>query len=333
MANIDDFLEMFNNGDLDVKKYFGDYSVWFNLLKKRGLMDEVDPHNAWGGSEVWQNEYLLWAYEYDKPVFYHWIQKLLGDVEIENGKAYLVVKDRGELADLFCDNRNDISQDTIKSILEGDYDWDRYWDTTDDVYRDVIEELNKENLKIFKERILKELAGQQLSPETEEMELIAAEQGHNEFWELNSENVSRIVDDDKSIESLLDDELSDMKSDLYSVHSNAYNTAYEDEIYEDIFSELGKYFEGKGEYIERPSTFKKDTKVQLFKIPIKDLEGFLGDYLSENKGYGNSGTIEYHGSYIGLLKEDQDCLSTYAPDYPSYSKIDKYINDYFSDYF
>jgi hypothetical protein len=333
MANIDDFLEMFNNGDLDVKKYFGDYSVWFNMLKKRGLMDKVDPQDA-SDSEVWQNEYLLWAYEYDKPVFYHWIQKLLADVEIENGKSYLVVKDRGELADLFCDNRrNDISQDTIKSILEGDFDWDRYWDTTDDVVRDVINDLNPENLGIFMDRIVKELNGKQLSPETELMEDIANEQGHGDYWTLTSDNVRKIVDDDKSIESLLDDELSDMKSDLDSVHSNAYNTAYEVMIYEDIFSELGKYFEGKGEYIERPSTFKKDTKVQLFKIPIKDLEGFLGDYLSENKKYGNSGTIEYHGSYIGLLKEDQDCLSIYAPDYPSYSKIDKYINDYFSDYF
>ena len=55
MANFEDFLEMFNNEELDVKKYFGDYQVWFNLLNKRGLIDDIDPHNA-GDGDVWQNQ-------------------------------------------------------------------------------------------------------------------------------------------------------------------------------------------------------------------------------------------------------------------------------------
>lgn len=333
MADIQEFLDMFNDGELEVEKYFGDYYVWFNLLKKRGLIDEIDPQNA-GDSEVWQNQYLLWAYQYDKPLFYKWIEKFLADVEFENGNAFLVTKDREDLAELFCDNRrNDIGQNTIAAILRGDYDYDRYWDTTDDVVRDVVNELNKENLEIFKKRLYEELKGEQLSPETSEMELIATEQGHNDFWEITPENLERIVEDDESLNSLLKDELSDMKSDLNSIHSNAYNSAYESTVYKEIINEINEYFKGSGEWIERPHPFKKDAKIQLFKIPIIDLEGFIVDYLDSNKEYGNSGTIEYFGSLIGLLKEDKDCLSIRVPDYPDYRILDKLINEYFPDYF
>ena len=333
MADIQEFLEMFNDGELEVEKYFGDYSVWFNLLKKRGLIDEIDPQNA-GDSQVWQNQYLLWTYEYDKPRFYHWIEKFLSDVEFENGKAFLVTKDREDLAELFCDNRrNDISQDTVRSILSGENDWDMYWDTTDDVVRDVVEELNKENLELFKKSLYEELKGKQLSPETSEMELIASEQGHNDFWEITPENLDRIIKDDESLNSLLEDELRDMRSDLYSIHSSAYNSAYETNVYDAIMSEVSEYFEGDGMWVERPHPFKKDTKIQYFKLPIIDLEGFVIDYLDSNKDYGNSGTIEYFGSLIGLLKEDKDCLSPSVPDYPDYRLVDKYINEYFTDYF
>ena len=101
--DIRDFLEMFNNGELDVVKYFNDYETWFSILEKRGLMDEIDPHNA-SNSEVWQNEYLLWLYENNKPLFYEWVEKFLGDIEIDKntGKTYWV-GDREDLADLFCD--------------------------------------------------------------------------------------------------------------------------------------------------------------------------------------------------------------------------------------
>jgi hypothetical protein len=132
----DEIVEMFNNGDLDVPKYFNDYQTFFKVLKKRGLMGEIDPKNADGG-ENWQNEYLLWLYENDRENYYKWIPTLLNDVVFENGKAYLEIHDRGDLAKLFCDgHRYDLSRDTIETILSGDGDaYEPYWDTTQDVYR------------------------------------------------------------------------------------------------------------------------------------------------------------------------------------------------------
>ena len=329
---IEDFIEMFNDGDLDVKKYFNDYSTWFSILKKRGLMGEIDPKGR--DSEEWQNEYLLWLYDNDKENYYKWVPSLLNDIVIENGQVYLEVSDRGDLAQLFCDgHRYDLSRSTIEQILGNDPDvFEPYWDTTENVYRDVIEELTPENDKRLQEYIVENLKGKQISPETSVLEDIATEQGHPECVEVTMENVKRIIDDEKTMNQLLSDELSDLRSELYSIHSSSYNSAYEEEVYEEIWSELSKYFVGQGKWVTRAHPYKKNTQIDYFKVPINDFEGYVNDYLSENKGYGNSGTLEYHGSFIGILKDWMDCLSAQSPDYPDSRKVDKNINSYFKDY-
>ena len=329
----DDIIEMFNNNDFDVVKYFNDYETFFNILKRRGLMGEIDPKNA-SGSENWQNEYLLWLYDHDKENYYKWIPGLLNDVIFENGKAYLEIHDRGELSKLFCDgHRYDLSRDSVESILSGDGDvWEPYWDTTDNVYRDVIEELTPENDKRLGEYIVQNLSGQQIPANTEELELIASEQGHPEYVEVTMENVKRIIDDEETMNELLSEQLSDLKGELYSIHSSAYNSAYESEVYDDIWSELSTYFEGQGEWIMKTHPYKKSTQIQYFKVPIRDFEGIVNDYLYNNKGYGNSGTLEYQGGLIELIREDRDCLSVRVPDYPDSRAVDKNINEFFKDY-
>jgi hypothetical protein len=329
----DDMVEKLNNNDLDVQKYFNDYGTFFSILKKRGLMGEVDPKNASGG-EHWQNEYLLWLYENDKENYYKWVPTLLDDVIIENGIAYLEITDRSDLAKLFCyGNRYELSRDTIENILSGDGDvFEPYWDTTQDVYRDVIEELTPENDKRLGEYIVNMLKGQQISADTDELELIASEQGHPEYVEVDMENVKRIIDDEETMKELLDEQLSDLKSELYSIHSSAYNSAYEEEVWAEIWSELGTYFEGDGEWISKPHPYKKNTEIQYFKIPIKDFDAQVNDYLFNNKGYGNTGTLEFHGSFIEIMKEDRDCLGAQSPDYPDSRKVDKNINTYFKEY-
>jgi len=209
--DIEDFIEMFNNNDLDVKKYFNNYATWFSILKRRGLMGEIDPKNASDGEE-WQNEYLLWLYDNDRENYYKWIPSLLDDVIFENGQAYLEVSDRGDLAKLFCDgHRYDLSRDTIENILSGDSDvWEHYYETTDNVYRDVIEELTPENDKRLGKYIVDTLNGQQISAETDELQLIATEQGHPEYAVITMENVKRIIDDEETMKELLDNQLIDL---------------------------------------------------------------------------------------------------------------------------
>lgn len=330
--DIDDIIERFNNNNFDVERYFNDYETFFNMLKKRGRMGDIDPNNADNGGD-WQNEYLLWLYDNDKKNYYKWIQTLLNDVVIENGKAYLELSDRGDLARLFCKNdRNGLDRDTIESVLNGDNDWEPYWDTTDNVYRDVIEELTPENDKRLCEYIVDTLKGQQISAETEELELIATEQGHPEYVEVNSENVKRIVDDEESMKELLNGPLDHLKSELYSIHSSSYNSAYEDDVYRSIWYELQDYVVGPGEWITKPHPYKKNTEIQYNKLPLTAFEQDINDYLHNNKGYGNSGTLEYHGSFISIMAEDRDCLSVRTPDYPDSRTVDKNINMYFKEY-
>ena len=203
----DDIIEKFNNNDLDVRRFFNDYETFFNILKKRGLMGEIDPKNA-SDSESWQNDYLLWLYDNDKPNYYNWVGSLLNDVVFENGKAYLEIADRGDLARLFCDgHRYDLSRDTIEKLLSDGDIFEPYWDTTDNVYRDVIEELTPENDRRLQEYIVETLKGQKIPTETEELELIAAEQGHPEFVEINMENVKRIIDDEVPVAKKLREHL------------------------------------------------------------------------------------------------------------------------------
>ena len=146
--DINDLIERFNNGDLDVEGYFNDYETFFNILKKRGFMSQVDPEAP--NSEEWQNEYLIWLYSNDQEKFNLYIEKFLGDVEIVNGTPYLILDSQGELSKLFCrGHRNNIDQDTVESILSGEHEMDYYDYSTDDVYRDVVQELTKENLKLY----------------------------------------------------------------------------------------------------------------------------------------------------------------------------------------
>jgi hypothetical protein len=327
-----DLVEKFNNGDLDVVRYFNDYDTFFKILKKRGLMGEIDPKNATDG-EQWQNEYLIWLSENDKESFYKWIPMLLNDVIIKDGVAYLDTNDRGDLAKLFCNNRNDISADTIETILSGDGDaWDPFWDTTDDVYRDVIEELDDDNLKHLGEYIVDSLKDVGIEPETDILYEIAEEQGNPEEVRITYDNVGKVIGSEETMKFLFNNGLEDLKSELYSLHSNAYNGAYESEIYERIWNELSTYFVGHGEFVMRPHRYKKDTQVQNFIIPIANFESNIVGFLQDNKGYGNSGTLEYWGSYLGMMGDWSDCLSVHSPDYADWSEVVKSINEIFSDY-
>jgi hypothetical protein len=330
--DFNDLVEKFNNGDLDVKQYFNDYETFFNILKKRGLMSEIDPNNATDGEE-WQNEYLIWLYNNDKDAFNKWVLSLVNDVVYKDGVYYLDVDDRSDLSKLFCDGgRNDISRDTIESILSGESDWEPYWDTTDNVYRDVVEELNEDNLKRLNEYIVSSLEGIGIEPETEILSEIAEEQGNPEVAYVTLENVAKVINSEETMDYLFKGELSDLKSELYSIHSGAYNNAYESDVWKSVMNELGTYFIGNGEFVTRPHRYKKDTQVQNFVIPIANFESDIVGFLEDGRGYGNTGTLEYWGSYLGMMEDWSDCLSVHSPDYPDFQEVERNINEYFRDY-
>ena len=324
--DIQDFIDDFNNGGTDAKNYFNDYDTFFKILEKRGLMNQLDPKGSNIGDL--QNDLLRYYYKNDKPTFYHWLNNILNDVEIIDGVAYLVLSSPGELSVLFCNHRNDISRDTIESILDGEHDYDYYSDLTDDVYRDVIEELTKENILYLKEYIIKTLDGKEINPETTELELIASEQGHSEYVVVNQENIDRIFDDKETMNELLSGDLHELKSELYNIYSNAYNSAYSDMVYNDIWSELDGIVVPYGEYISIPHPYKENTQVQKFKIKIWNFDATILEMISPSSNY----SLEYYGSFLGSYADENSCLSPRIDDYPDSREIDANINSYFRDH-
>lgn len=330
--DIRDLIEMFNDGDTDFIKHFNDIETFLKVVKRRGLLGELDPEGKL--AEDYQNDLLLFYYEEDEEKFWEYVLKFLGDVEVVDGVPYLVLNSQGSLAELFCDGRNDISRSTIEELLDGEYDSHRWspYDLTDNIYRDVIEELTKENLRNLKEYIVKGLEGDQIETSTELLESIAQSQGHPDYVIIDQSNIDQIVDDEETMKELLDNELSELNSDLYNIYSNAYQSAYEDELYTDVWNELSDYFDTeKRQWVSRPHIYKKDTEVQKFRVPIVGFERFILDYLNNNKE-SSIRTLEYWGSYVSILKEEISCLSFRVSDWPDSVIVDKNINSYFPDY-
>ena len=323
--DIDEVIELFNDTELDVNKYFNDSETFFKIMEKRGRIDDLDLENNY-----MENDYLAYLSETNGEKFVEEVQKQISDVRFDGEVPVLQLNDASDLAKLFCVGRNDISQDTIREILLGEADWDRYWDTTDDVYRDVIEELNEENLKYLYSYIIKNLEGIQIEPETELLEDIANVQ-NSEFVTINEKNVESVVKDSETMIYLLDRDLSELDSELNSIHSNAYNMAYETAVFREVWGKLDDMFDvEKRKYVYKPHPYKKETQIEVLELPIRNFYEPIRDYLYNNKG--TSQTLEYFGNFIDILEENGECLSVWAPDYPDSREIDKNINEIFGDY-
>ena len=187
---------------------------------------------------------------------------------VENGIPYLVVDDMDELSLLFCDRgRDDIPQETISSILSGEFDFDHYWNATNDVYRDVIEELNEKNTLSLYEYIIDTLKEIEVVPETELLSEIASEQ-NSSFVKITNENIKRIVDDEETMVYLFEDYLQELKSNLQSIYDNSYNSAYESMVHSEVWHELSTYVANKGEWLTKPHKYKKDTTIYYLKLQL-----------------------------------------------------------------
>ena len=332
-------LVTFNDEGWDsLEPFFGKFENFYNYLKKYGVLNQLSLKEI---PDELYNEYAYYLMqEYPDYVVNYIVGNDLTDIEKKGDEYYLRLRDREEVSDFFRDGRyRDASpRDIVKSVMGEDW-WEPYYDTTDDVYRDVVEELNEENLQYFKQRVLKELEGVQIDLDgtsSDEMEEIASEQGHDDHFFVTPENIDRIVDDSDTMENLLEYHLYDIRSDLYSIHSQAYNDAYTSEIWEDIMSELSTFFEPKF----HSETVKVGDKTKYIEyIKINDLQSIINDFLYNYKDSSyNDDMMEYHGSFTGVLAkmmnelDDYDFLDFSVPDYPNSRRIDRNINELFKDY-
>ncbi len=325
-------IDNFNDNEQDqIIDLFGGINSFFEILKSKDLLHLIDPEAD--SNPDWVNDWLIYIYESDyKELFYSYVVSYLGDVELKNGKFYLEIKSIDELSEVFCDStRSGSSRDAAERILDEDGDYyEPYDNTTNDVYNDVIEELTPKNLQKLYELVIIELKDTNVETNTELLENISEEQGHPEFVSVNESNIGKIVGDEETMNFLLKNYLGDIKSNLYSIHHNSFNAAYNDELWEEVWDELSRYFIGRGEHFTKKVGSNHFSP--YFEIEIRNFESNILQFLRNNSKYGNTGTLYYHGNYTEILKEDFDCLKLSFPDYPDYRKVDKYINESFNDY-
>jgi hypothetical protein len=218
-----DLVDKFNNNEVDLdflESFVGGLDNFINILSKKGWIHLINPF-AEGAKEL-QNSLFYSFYKNDKNFVWKIVDNFLSDV-IKIGDDYYYDTNSEELSEHFNEGRNDVSQTTIESILNFDYDGSWYGDLTDDEYGDVYSYLTPENKELVDQEIIKELKSMtQINNGYKSSKLIntlANEQGHEEYVELDDEIITQLIQDENSLKYLINQELDDVRGNLYSIYS------------------------------------------------------------------------------------------------------------------
>lgn len=338
MSKFSYYIEKINDGDIDeLLPFFGSFENLANVLIKKDLIDLINIFDE--SLRDYQNQFLYYLLQNDK-YRKKYLSDLIGeivDVHEEGDNYFFIFDDMEDLAELFqsySSHRDASPYDIAELVLKEDY-WEPFWNTTDNIYRDVIEELNDGNLNYLKQKIVKELKGDKIyitSNTPELFEVFEIQDGDEHYIIVDNQNISDIIKDEESTDYLLDNYLQDIRSDLYSLHSNSYNNAYNSEYYEKVWRELSEYFNPEStEWIK--ATPKSKTRI---KIKINDVESILDKWVETYRGYDN--LIGEHGYFLGILTklmgdDELEYLNFRIIDYPDSRRVDKNINESFGDYF
>jgi len=336
------YVSQFNDGDFDsLLPFFDNMGNILKFFHKKDLLQYVDPFDS--NLDDYQNEILNYLINVlgDKEILNKCISDL-SDVTIKEDGYYLQIGDREDLADLFYDGgRDTTARDVAKSVFADD-SWEPYNDTTDDIYRDVVEELNPENIELLKTYILDRLPNWKIEVDDETPDLFQNYVKDDGFFYLTLEYVYDVIRDEESFMYLLNnDYLGNLSSELYSIHYNAYNSAYESEIYDAVMGELETFFDVKTAKWESVALYGNQEKlVERYQIKFKPNEviNSIKKYVADNN---NWGYYDYNISSVGTWTNmmntfmdngDETWLDFRIPDYPDSSLVDRYINETFGDY-
>ena len=339
--HLQEYIDEFNSGEFeDLLGFFGSMEQILKFFHKQNLLQYIDPFDDnLSDYQLEILDYLLNVLN-DRETLKYCIAQL-DDIESKDDGYYLRITDKEDLAELFDNSgRNLTARDYVKAIF-GEDNWEHYSNTTDDVYRDVIEELNPENIERLKQHMLDVLTNWKIEVDDDSPDLFNNYSEEGIFY-VTPENVGDVIGDEESFRYLLDnDYLPDVTGDLYSIHSNAYNNAYESEIYNDVMSELETFFDVKsGKWDSRPTSNNPDKLIETYIIKfnpgevVNSIKKFVAD--TSNWGY-YANNLDYVTSWLNMMNTfmdngDEPWLDFRMPDYPDSGLIDKYINEIFPDY-
>lgn len=367
-----ELIELFNDGEYEdeIKPYFNSLINFFKFVKKYNRLDEIDLSQISGDDftedtfnfvsennmltkldyddvpEELRNVFLLSELNnnYEKTVIYI-TNNLITDIEIRPDGFYLKLRDREELADLFCEGgRNDIGPIGVaKQILSDEglgHEW--FYDSSRKP-SDTIDELDEANIIRLKDIIFKEIGNVELSLgdyKSEFFSELSEEQGTEGYFTIKAEDLNELLKNEDAINELCNTNLEEIGHELTNLYSNAENAAYEDEIYTSVYNGLDEYFEGG--ILESPKEITRydGTKVTKYfnHIKIRDFIGSIKTFLYENKfDTYNESFLEYFGTYVSMMNQlmidgEYSCIDFRVPDYPDWDLTSKNINDMFGDF-
>ena len=367
-----ELIELFNDGEYEdeIKPYFNSLINFFKFVKKYNRLDEIDLSQISGDDftedtfnfvsennmltkldyddvpEELRNVFLLSELNnnYEKTVIYI-TNNLITDIEIRPDGFYLKLRDREELADLFCEGgRNDIGPIGVaKQILSNEglgHEW--FYDSSRKP-SDTIDELDEANIIRLKDIIFKEIGNVELSLgdyKSEFFSELSEEQGTEGYFTIKAEDLNELLKNEDAINELCNTNLEEIGHELTNLYSNAENAAYEDEIYTSVYNGLDEYFEGG--ILESPKEITRydGTKVTKYfnHIKIRDFIGSIKTFLYKNKfDTYNESFLEYFGTYVSMMDQliiddEYSCIDFRVPDYPDWDLTSKNINDMFGDF-
>ena len=312
-------------------------SELFDYLSENGFLEDVGYYDL---EDHLKNYYLKWLLNTNETEALRLICELLTDVEPRSDGYWLRLRDREELADFFrsSSRRSDYDiQEIAKQVLTDGLEYGWYSDTTDDVYRDVIEVLNEQNIQNLANYIVKNMGNQDLPLKYYKDELFhqfSEEQETEGVFKIDSENVMRLIGDEDAMKELFKKDLDELKSELHSIHNQAYNVSYEDMIYDQVMDGLEEYFSSP---IDDVATKVGEKTKYISYIKIRDFYSNVLAFIDDNLGGSwNESVLEYWGSYTGMMghlfSEDvYEPIDFRVDDYPDYRKVDKQINELFGE--
>ena len=336
---IDDILNKISQGEGDdIVEYMGGLTNVLRIADMKGALDDVEFWNSpWDEYENVIIYTLLNSKnpEVRKKTLENVKTRLINsDLDVINGEWYLVLNDLSELSGLFIRQ----NQDEVESVLGEDF-WEPFgWNSTDNLYRDVIEELTPQNLEEFKEMFSRDCVGMEVDINTNLLDTICdeLESCNGSSLTITENMIDRIIGDEETMNFLLKRYLDDISANLHNIHSDAYNSAYTNECYDKVWDKLDTWFvRGSTTWKEYKRQDRPPTNKVLIKL-TNEIDTVIYDWVYDyqNEGWRDF-DMSYHGKYLDVLEKWLDNgdgkLRVRFPDYPSISR--NLINDTFNNYF
>ena len=335
------FVEKYNqNPELVEKVYNKDRGEMLKFIMSQNLLDYVD-------EEIFEDYLDLVLYERlnnaspenKVKVMKSIAENYLNDIVFEGDKIYYDA-DKDDLDQIFYDGR-DGDRYIVNKILSLDDDWwEPYSDVVDDrsFFNECIGELTNENKMLLSNRINDELLDVKINPETDLLEEIAQEQGHEDYVLLDVDLIhDRILEDEDTTKFLLLDE-TDIGNELMWRYNDAYNQVAVDGYYNQVMNGISTFFNSDknperyvSKYVSKYTN--KEVLTEKYRVDVtRSFYDFLMKYLSNWKDSVWTGNIDYYGTFTLIIKilldwGELDTVSIRTDDYADYRKVEKVYNE------